>query len=94
MTICSVRNDNLLSRCVYSDILLKHKIPHKSLAQFQASSGNTDRSLELAWVWWATLPERNMADGEQFAKKAENLTPKEELEVHMDVQEGGPEQDR
>ena len=35
-----------------------------------------------------------MADGEQFAKKAENLSPKEELEVHMDVQEGGPEQDR
>ena len=35
-----------------------------------------------------------MADGEQFAKKAENLTPKEELEVHMDVQEGEPEQDR
>ena len=62
--------------------------------QFQASSGNTDRSLELAWVWGATLPERNMADGEQFAKEAENLTPKEELEVNMDVQEGGPEQDR
>ncbi|XP_073230026.1 dnaJ homolog subfamily C member 7-like [Porites lutea] len=34
-----------------------------------------------------------MADGEQFAKEAENLTPKEELEVNMDVQEGGPEQD-
>ena len=35
-----------------------------------------------------------MADGEQFTRKAENLTPKEEIEVNMDVQEGGPEQDR
>ena len=35
-----------------------------------------------------------MADGETFAKKAENLTPKEELEVNMDVEEEGPEQDR
>ena len=49
MTVCSLRNDNLLSRCVYSDIL-NRKFPPKSCFAQKVQVKPCRSGLRTGWV--------------------------------------------